>query len=249
MLKPLLRGRHIRRYYTDQVNNLLIFPYKVNRGGSELISESIFAENYPLCWEYLLANKLRLEGRDNGGMRHKQWYAFSRNQNIRVQGFKKLTVPAQVIRLTANYDSRGILYLDNVRAHGILLKDDTDESYFYVLALMNSQLLDWRFHQISSDFRGGYKQANRQFIEPLPIRRVESSDETNAHLYRAIVDKVSRMLELQERLTPIRNTFIAEQNDLLREIERVDSDIDDLVYEIYGLTSAERRLVEDEATS
>ena len=28
----------------------------------------------------------------------------------------------------------------------------------------------------------------------------------------------------------------------MREIDRVDSDIDDLVYELYGLTASERRL-------
>ena len=248
LLKPLLRGRHIRRYHNDEADNMLIFPYRIIRSNIELISTSELAEDYPLCWEYLLGNKARLEGRDSGGMRHERWYAYSRNQNIGVQGFRKLTIPAQVSRLTANYDSEGIFHLDNVRAHGILLNDNTDDNYLYVLALLNSKLLNWRFHQISSDFRGGYKQANRQFIEPLPIRRVESSSAADMQIHRAIVDKARRMLELQERVGPVRDMFTNERNDLLHEVERVDSEIDALVYELYGLTSTERGFVEGEGT-
>ncbi|MFH1141419.1 MAG: hypothetical protein V1724_07145 [Chloroflexota bacterium] len=45
-------------------------------------------------------------------------------------------------------------------------------------------------------------------------------------------------------MNPLRSTGLTEEHDLLREIERVDADIDNLVYDLYGLTEAERRLVE-----
>ena len=37
--------------------------------------------------------------------------------------------------------------------------------------------------------------------------------------------------------------LISERDDLQREIDRVSSETKDLVYELYGLTDAERRLV------
>ncbi len=55
---------------------------------------------------------------------------------------------------------------------------------------------------------------------------------------------VERMLALQERIHPLRGTGLTEEHDLLREVERVDAEIDNLVYDLYGLTKAERRLVE-----
>ncbi len=55
---------------------------------------------------------------------------------------------------------------------------------------------------------------------------------------------VERMLELQQRIHPLRSTGLTEEHDLLREVERVDAEIDNLVYDLYGLTKAERRLVE-----
>jgi hypothetical protein len=36
----------------------------------------------------------------------------------------------------------------------------------------------------------------------------------------------------------------SERDDLQREVDRVDSEIDGLVYELVGLTEVERRLVE-----
>ena len=52
------------------------------------------------------------------------------------------------------------------------------------------------------------------------------------------------MLELNKRLAPIRNTPSSEQEELLREIKRADSDIDQKVYELYGLTEEERQIIE-----
>ena len=41
------------------------------------------------------------------------------------------------------------------------------------------------------------------------------------------------------------NVPTSERDDLQEEVDRVDSEIDGLVYELYGLTEGERRLVEE----
>ena len=60
-----------------------------------------------------------------------------------------------------------------------------------------------------------------------------------------LVALVDRMLELNKRLAPIRNTSCNERDELTREIERTDRKIDNLVYDLYGLTEEEREIVED----
>lgn len=45
---------------------------------------------------------------------------------------------------------------------------------------------------------------------------------------------------------PIRNTPCNERDELMREIERTDRHIDNLVYDLYGLTEEERKIVEEE---
>lgn len=244
LLKPLLSGRHIQRYVAMPQGELLLFPYTVDGGKAELIPGDEFAERYPLCWEYLLANRETLEDRERGKMRHERWYAYVYPKNLTLHDYRKLAIPRLVHRLEAFYDSDAEFYLDNVDVGGLLLKNTRDDHYRYVLALLNSKLLDWYFQQVSAPFRGGFRSANRQFIEPLPIRRIDFSNAVEKQLNDAIVASVERMLELQARLGPIRDVPTSERDDLQREVDRVDSEIDDLVYELYGLIEAERRLVE-----
>jgi hypothetical protein len=59
-----------------------------------------------------------------------------------------------------------------------------------------------------------------------------------------LVALVDKMLELNRRLSPIRNTPCNEHDELLREIERTDKEIDNLVYDLYGLTEEERQIVQ-----
>ena len=54
-------------------------------------------------------------------------------------------------------------------------------------------------------------------------------------------DLVERMLELNKRL---KGAVGREREELERRIERTDREIDELVYELYGLTEEERRVVE-----
>lgn len=55
---------------------------------------------------------------------------------------------------------------------------------------------------------------------------------------------VDRVLELNKRLAPIRDTYGYERDELLSEIKRTDDEIDQKVYELYGLTEEERQIIE-----
>jgi hypothetical protein len=75
-----------------------------------------------------------------------------------------------VDRLSFFGDFEGRFYLDNVDVNGVLLEETTSPGY--LLAVLNSTLLDWRFKQSSVPFRGDYFSANKQFIAGLPIREI-----------------------------------------------------------------------------
>jgi len=55
---------------------------------------------------------------------------------------------------------------------------------------------------------------------------------------------VDRMLELNKHLAPIRDTYCNERDEILREINHTDNEIDNLVYDLYGLTEEERKIIE-----
>ena len=246
LLKPLLSGKHIDRFFTLETQQLLLFPYRVSEGKAELISVNEFEATYRRSWEYLRANREALEAREGGKMRHERWYAFGRTQSLGLHDYPKLAIPRLVRHLQVFCDSQGEFYLDNVDVGGVILKNTSDDSYKFVLGLLNSKLLDWYFRQVSAPFRGDFRSANRQFIEPLPIRRVDLSEANDKAVHDRIVRLVEEMLELQKRLAPLQDTPCTERDDLMHAIALKDSEIDNAVYDLYGLTEAERRLVEEE---
>jgi methylase of polypeptide subunit release factors len=244
LLKPLLAGKNIDRYVAQDTGDLLLFPYQVFDGTATLIPAGDMANKYSTTWEYLCNHETELRGREDGRMDHDRWYAFGRTQNLGLHDFRKLAVPRLVHRLEASYDSEGQYYLDNVDVGGVILHDNSHEHYLFVLGLLNSKLVDWYFRLISAPFRGGYRSANRQYLEPLPIRRLDLDDPTNRQMYEGIVAKATEMLELQAQLAPVRNTPSSLRDDLLRGVDRVDQQMDRLVYDLYAVTEEERRMVE-----
>jgi type I restriction-modification system DNA methylase subunit len=245
LLKPLLSGKDIERYGYPIPTQLLLFPYKVAEGKAELIPPQEFASAYPRCWKYLLQNRETLENRERGKMRHEKWYAFGRTQNLALHDQRKMAIPRLVSKLAAVYDRDGVFYLDNVDVGGLILKEQDDTQYLYILGLLNSRLLDFYLHRISVPFRGGFYSANRQFLEPLPIRCIDFDNPTEKKMHDDLIALVNKMRELNKGLAPIRNTPCSERDELLREINRTDSEIDNLVYDLYGLTEEERRIVKE----
>ncbi len=92
--------------------------------------------------------------------------------------------------------------------------------------------------------QGGYLRFRKQFIEQLPIRRIDFDNPKDKNMHDALVALVERMLELNKRLAPIRDTYGYERDELLSEIRRTDANIDQKVYELYGLTEEERQTIE-----
>ncbi len=77
-------------------------------------------------------------------------------------------------------------------------------------------------------------------MEQIPIRQINFSDPADKARHAKTVSLVERMLELHKRnpRTP------QEQEMVKREIKSTDRQIDSLVYELYGLTDEEIKIVE-----
>ena len=76
-------------------------------------------------------------------------------------------------------------------------------------------------------------------IENLPMK-IPSENQQNE-----IVDLVNKILELNKELTKTKEH--SERNKRIREeISRVDNEIDNRIYELYGLTKDEIAIIADE---
>ena len=81
-----------------------------------------------------------------------------------------------------------------------------------------------------------------QFIEQLPIRRINFDDPTDVACHDKMITLVERMLALHKKLDAA--TIPGDKALYQRQIEATDRQIDALVYELYGLTEEEIRVVE-----
>jgi hypothetical protein len=91
--------------------------------------------------------------------------------------------------------------------------------------------------------RGGFFRYFTQYIEQLPIRTIDFSDPKDAARHENMVGLVGRILELHEKLAEAK--IERERTVIGHQISATDKQIDNLVYELYGLTDEEIQIVEE----
>jgi deoxyribodipyrimidine photolyase-like uncharacterized protein len=100
------------------------------------------------------------------------------------------------------------------------------------LALLNSRVVDFFFVRTAAPFRGGFRSANRQFIEQLPIRPINFTVPADRAEHDALVTLVERILK-------------AKRADGAADTAALEREIDERVYRLYGLTAEEIKIVEE----
>jgi hypothetical protein len=246
-LKPFLKGSlNIRRYALSDLTKRLIFPYEIKSGRSVLIGEKEYRLRYPLTWKYLEVNQKRLFSRNKGKI-GVEWYGYVYKKNHTMFGVRKLLVPSIAIGSCFAIDLEGKYYFvgsggGGGGGYGITLRDESKSLYLFVLGLLNSGLLNMYLKNVSTTFRGGYLALNRQYIEQLPIRTIDFSDPADKARHNRMVSLVESMLALHKRIAAANTGH--EKTALQRQIDAADRQIDQLVYELYGLTDDEISVVE-----
>ncbi len=252
VLWPLCKGSLDIRRYIASPSKQVLFPYdpkaSAETGRTIRYSSGEFAAEFPRAWSYLTENYQRLKDREKGKMDHDGWYGYVYPKSVSLFAQRKILTPSIASRASYTLDDKGELYFvgsggGGGGGYGIILKQDCPLSYEYILGLLNSRTLDHFLKQISSSFRGGYYAYNRQYIEQLPIRTIDFSDPEDAARHEKMVGLVGRMLELHEKLAKAK--IERERTVIGHQISATDKQIDNLVYELYGLTDEEIQLVEE----
>jgi TaqI-like C-terminal specificity domain/Eco57I restriction-modification methylase len=242
VLLPIVSGMDVHRYSPLPQRQWIIFPYDVSDETANLMPWEELVRRAPAVARYLQQNETTLRSRERRKFDDAHWYRFGRSQNIGIQTQRKLCVPRLVEHLETTIDREGIYCQDNVDVNGLTLRDERSPSeLLYLAGLINSRLCRWVFPYLSAPFRGGFWSANRQFLGQLPIRTIDFSDPEDVARHDRMVGLVKRMLELHERLAGAR--IERERTVIGHQISATDRQIDQLVYELYGLTDEEIRIV------
>ncbi|MFB3897256.1 MAG: Eco57I restriction-modification methylase domain-containing protein, partial [bacterium] len=151
---------------------------------------------------------------------------------IVVQYIRKLSLSKRII---AALDEKGIYYpLNN---YSYIAQKDLSYSLKYILGLLNSSLLNYYFANTFIDYN-----IKPTYLQQLPIKPIDFSDPKDKSKHDRMVELVDRMLTLHKQLASTKTPD--ERTALQRHIDATDSQIDRLVYELYGLTEEEIKIVE-----
>lgn len=170
--KPLLRGKNISKWCVSNYEHRVIFPYHTNpkKGEYSLYSESKMEKEFPKTWNYLNTNKERLV--DRSGIDPETWWQYGRPQNL--EKFEDTKLMTQVLASESSFaiDEGGEYVFvggGNAGGYGVVTSKHVEIDYEVLLAILNSNLLEWQLKKESSQFRGGYYSYARRFIEKLAI--------------------------------------------------------------------------------
>ena len=131
-----------------------------------------------------------------------------------------------------NYYVKDVLVLNK--------KDDSKYSLPYLTGLLNSRLMRYYYE---TSFPTLHVQNSELAV--LPIHRIDFVDPSEKATHDAIVALVERMLALQKERQSVRPEDDFDRARALdNRITEVDAEIDRRVYELYGLTEEEIRIVE-----
>ena len=235
-----LQGREIKSYRIQPSGKIVLVPYRMHSRKSVLLTKDEMTHCFPKAWSYLLENKTHLENREKGKFSGTGWYGYGRLQNIDLMLLSKILVPDIADRASFALDEAGEYAFTS--GYGITLKQGVDESPKFVLGLLNSRVLDYYLKKISTVMRGGFFRYFTQYIEQIPIRRVDFANPTDKASHDRMVQLVEQMLDLNKQLPDAKTGH--EKTHIQRQLDATDRQIDRLVYELYGLTEEEIAVVE-----
>jgi hypothetical protein len=114
---------------------------------------------------------------------------------------------------------------------------------YYLAGLLGSRLLSFFIRKFFNEEEDLFPQIKVTQLKSIPIRPIDFTDPADAARHDRMVALVERLLELNKQLPEAALPYDRER--LRRQIEAADRQIDDLVYELYGLTDEEIKLVEE----
>ncbi len=231
LLKPVLKGKYIRRYSALLPRLFLIFPYKIEEGKVRLIPESEL-KNYHNIYTYLLSHKDNLSKRYCVKTKEYEWYSYHDFANP--SWFETIKIVTPDISETNNFTidvglnifSKKQFYYLTHTCYCINLGNGDFRNNLLFLGILNSKLMEFIFKKLSVKLgKKGYRYIT-QYLEQLPIKLPETAEEKK--IAEQIINKVDEILELNKSgIIDIDAVLEGEETEKLYNLPKVTFSIND----------------------
>ncbi len=236
LIKPILRGRDIKRYAYEWAGLWIIGTFPALR---------LDIAHYPALKNYLEKFMPRIAQSGEKGCRKKTANAwFETQDNIAYHG---------------DFEKEKIVWTDMAKKSSFLWDDGkmflNNTCYFitnankYILAILNSNLMSFYLQQIASGLGDGAFRWFKQYVEKLPIPKITPQNQ-------AIAEKIVHLVEqiLESKKSPslaegdlgggLSNKNAKTTENSQTDTSELESQIDHLTYALYALTPTEITLTE-----
>jgi adenine-specific DNA-methyltransferase len=159
----------------------------------------------------------------------REWRVFS-GERLLIQAIRNPSIDNRIISTYTNED-----VVSRINVYSLILKPRVSLHYYFLLGILNSSLMNWLLKKIY-----GLHTYVITGVLQLPIKII---DKSTVKLENNIIALVSMMLNLHNKI-PLGKAD-QEKAIIQHQIESVDRRIDELVYELYGLTPEEIKIVEE----
>ena len=220
LIRPILRGRDIKRYGYNWANLWLIyipwhFPLQFDESitGASEKAEIAFQEQYPAVYQHMLKYKEPLSKRNKAetGIRY-EWYAMQRWGAKYWEDFSKpkIVYPNMTKYMPFVYDESR--FLTNQKCFII-----TGGCMAYLTAFFNSSIFKFCFRDSFPELQGGTRELSKIFFDKIPIKKI--TPEQNEAFRKAVASI---------------------QLDYTKESA---VSIDTILFDLYNLTNEERKVI------
>jgi len=220
LIRPLLRGRDIKKYSCDWANLWLLwipwhFPLQFDSSiqGASIKAEIEFERLYPSVYAHMLIYKKQLSNRNKAetGI-HYEWYALQRWGANYWEDFAKpkIIYPNMTKYLPFVYDEVG--YVTNQKCFIV-----TGEKIAFLTAFFNSSLFKMCFRDSFPELQGGTRELSKIFFDKIPVLKIEKEKDT---------------------------VFLKAVNDIQLEYSKEKAvKIDNMIFDLYNLSNEERDII------
>lgn len=224
---PFYSGRDVKRYYLPQAKKNLIFIRKgtTDKERGDKRPDCWLVENHQLLALHLAKYEQKAAKRRDKG---DYWWELRSCAYSSVFEKPKIILPVITKRLSAVLSDKAAYVNDKCF---VIAGGD-----YFLLALLNSKLMDYIFRAQSSPLMNGYYELRRSTLASLPVRRVSSS---KLWLKEEIAEAGKKLSELYAEHPP------SKYGKTPQDITEIERQLDRSVFRLYGISPSLVKIIEN----
>ena len=220
---PLIESHNVNRWtcsWNSQTDLYVLYPH-VEQNGKVI---PVDLNKYPRAKNYLEEHRPQLEGRSYLKESQRQWYEIWVHQSPRDFRQRKIITPDIASHNRFALDDNG--FFVNGTCFYLILKDKSDISYYSILGLLNSKVIEY-FHKTTSG-NSLYAKRFRYWTSYISVYPVAKKLFNSTQLITQLIQNVSRLLN----------------NPVDKEHAAIEKENDNLCYQLFDLTKSEIQEIE-----